>query len=552
VARRADSDDGDSPTRGSSTNPEQSSELLEALGRFLRGTKTSEYMPPSLGNSLHVSTGLEEAILSELAAGRHVVLAGSAGSGKTHLLNRLRSQIGDTSAGRNDNDSGQYVKFIQDATELMDGGEEEAGLLELFASAKQQVSLVVAINQGVLLALARAGGDKWSSVRDILHAAQKGRISETRPDMPLVVDVEGLSPANSGSVSKLLQHPLFNEFVNLRQCGCYAECYRAEAWALLSSPTVLSRMDKLVEIAESNFGVIQWRDIWQFAQDLLIGGECSSEIPTSPWFYQAFHGQSRVSQAIRETIRLEHLVFPTLDSAIWHADWLRVADSIESESTFIPLPPDITENIDAFLWMKAQLYFSSHAAADALQTSVGLVNPRIRDAVRGNRPRAIIKGINTFLSYEHNRETAGELILWTDFGVARLTKRPTGQVSLGRVSTEELQVVASRVIANPSGESSSAVHVGSSRFLLHESSGAALPLENWLLRLLNERRSPLQSRRDHTELEWHVRKFFASIAESLPRSDKIEVMHVAFQTLRTTSRSYTLSGGLLERIPDNG
>ena len=552
MARRDDGDDGDSPTPGSSTHPEQSSELLEALGRFLRGTKTSEYMPPSLGNSLHVSTGLEEAILSELLAGRHVVLAGSAGSGKTHLLNRLRSQVGDTSAGRNDDDSGQHVKFIQDATELMDGGDEEASLLALFAAARQQVSLVVAINQGVLLALARAGGDKWSSVRDILHAAQKGRSSEPRPDMPLVVDVEGLSPANSGSVSKLLQHPLFTEFVNLRHCGCNAECYRAEAWALLSSPTVLGRIDKLVEIAESNFGVIQWRDIWQFAQDLLIGGECSSEIPTSPWFYQAFHGQSRVSLAIRETIRLEHLVFPTLDSAIWHGDWLRVADSIESETGFIPLPPDITENIDAFLWMKAQLYFSSHAAADALETSVGLVNPRIRDAVRGNRPRAIVKGINAFLSYEHNRETAGELILWTDFGVARLTRRPTGQVSLGRVSTEELQVVASRVIANPSGESSSTVHIGSSRFLLHETSGAALPLENWLLRLLNERRSPLQSRRDHTELEWHMRKFFARIAESLPRSDKIEVMHVAFQTLRTTSRSYTLSGGLLERIPDNG
>jgi hypothetical protein len=323
------------------------------------------------------------------------------------------------------------------------------------------------------------------------------------------------------------------------------------AWTQLRSDEVVRRLNELIEFSEASFGAIQWSDIWQFIQDLLLSGTCNSEIPTSAWFYQAFFGTNRLSKAIRETVNLDHLVLPILDIAIWYGDWHRVEESIDPSLELLPLAPSSSERVESFRWMKAQLFFASLDAAGALSENIGIVHPKIRDAIRSGRPRSIIRSLNAFMSYGHNQDSTAQLILWTDFGVQRKLERPTGQIALGRVSTEAFQIVSSRAVANACQEFDATANSGSSRFLLHES-GAALPLETWLLRLLNERRSPLQSRRDHSELEWHVRKFYAAIADSLTPQHSIEVMHVNFKTLETTSRTYGISGSLLERLEQHG
>src|SRR5262245_43021073 len=64
---------------------------------FLRGAKIGERLPSVVAEQLYVPTSvdgedwvLEDALIDALAAGRHVVVAGSAGGGKTTLINVLR------------------------------------------------------------------------------------------------------------------------------------------------------------------------------------------------------------------------------------------------------------------------------------------------------------------------------------------------------------------------------------------------------------------------------------------------------------------------------
>lgn len=520
---------------------------LSEFDRFLRGTKLAESLSPELRDELHVPTAVEELVMKELLAGRNVVLAGSAGSGKTHLLRRLKALAGDAVANTAGSTAALKWDFVEDATALMDGLQSEQRLLQFFHGSSRAARSVVAINHGVLLALARSDDGTWVAVRDALHAGQKGRPTEPNPDVPLVVDVEGLSPAKSGVVGTLLRHDLLQKYIDLRKCGCGEDCPRVLAWTQLSNDEVVERLNELIEFSEAHFGTIRWGDIWQFIQDLLLSGTCNSDIPTSTWFYQVFFGSNRLSTAIRETINLDHLVFPTLDSAIWYSDWLRVTESVNASLELLPLAPSTSERVDSFQWMKAQLFFTSLDATGALSNNIGVVHPRIHDAVRLGRPREIVRALNSFMSYGHNQDSTAHLVLWTDFGVQRQLLRPTGQVALGRASTEAFQIASSRVAANPCQDFDAVSNSGSSRFLLHVS-GAALPLETWLLRLLNERRSPLQSRRDHSELEWHVRKFYAAIADSILPQHSIEVLHVDFKTLETTSRKYGISGSLLERL----
>src|SRR5690349_13355781 len=57
-------------------------ELLAFLGSF----KNSESISPELRDAIQVSTSLEDHVLGAMRDGRLTLLTGSAGSGKTHLL----------------------------------------------------------------------------------------------------------------------------------------------------------------------------------------------------------------------------------------------------------------------------------------------------------------------------------------------------------------------------------------------------------------------------------------------------------------------------------
>src|SRR5262245_48709450 len=66
-----------------------SEQLLVDLRDFLTSSATTvEWMSDDLREAVSINTGLENVIEAALAAKRSVVIAGTAGSGKTHLLQR--------------------------------------------------------------------------------------------------------------------------------------------------------------------------------------------------------------------------------------------------------------------------------------------------------------------------------------------------------------------------------------------------------------------------------------------------------------------------------
>ena len=57
------------------------------LHSFLTSSATTvEWMSDELRRELSIQTGLEKVVLAALGANRSVVIAGTAGSGKTHLM----------------------------------------------------------------------------------------------------------------------------------------------------------------------------------------------------------------------------------------------------------------------------------------------------------------------------------------------------------------------------------------------------------------------------------------------------------------------------------
>src|SRR5215471_16262602 len=99
---------------------ETSLALPDQFSAFLAGVKVAETVGSDLRAAITVETGLEEALQSAVMAGRDVVVAGSAGGGKTHLLRALDAQHAtiewptDTSPGE------EFVRMIPDATVVID------------------------------------------------------------------------------------------------------------------------------------------------------------------------------------------------------------------------------------------------------------------------------------------------------------------------------------------------------------------------------------------------------------------------------------------------
>lgn len=68
--------------------------LSDDFREFLGSFKNAESLSPELQTAIAVETGLEEVVSSALVDGRVVIVAGSAGSGKTHLIRSVVKKLG--------------------------------------------------------------------------------------------------------------------------------------------------------------------------------------------------------------------------------------------------------------------------------------------------------------------------------------------------------------------------------------------------------------------------------------------------------------------------
>ncbi len=513
--------------------------LTEDLQSFLAGVKVAETIGAELRAAITVSTGLEDALVSAVAAGKDVVVAGSAGGGKTHLLHvlDLSYQTVEWRDGVEPSET-EFVRVVPDATEvfgqILDGG--------LNSRPPTCISTVIAINEGPLLELARHDSQSSFAVAvRLLHAAQRGvRNPGTDPAGPVVIDVGGYDPVESGVVGRLVALPLLRELVMGFPCSCgdSSVCPRKLAWLQLDAEETRRRVNDVLRLANVAGSRVLFRDIWDFVADIALGGSCDPDPPTSPWFWRIFNGRSELSSKLRSVADPSLVVYPRAEAHVWWGDW--TADEIEllDGTEPVPLVTDPPHVGDRYRWLKSQLFFVVRA-----QSILSIVRDQVDlEMVTSLGPQhmgELLAVLNDYMTYGTRPQMTQRLELWIDMGVERRLDRARGQASLGRVPISELEIIRSSALANhpDAGLDIPGNHV----FLHHAASGASLTLSADALSLLRSGRSFRVSDRPHTDMEWQIADFYASIAHSQGQAESLAVLQLQFDAMTGEVRNYLVA-----------
>ena len=512
--------------------------LTDQFSAFLKGVKVAETVSSDLRAAISVATGLEEVLQSAVTAGRDVVVAGSAGGGKTHLLHALDAQHTTIEWPGGTPPSEEFVRVIPDATAVIDAI-RQGGLAERPSKCLAQV---IAINEGPLLELARVDPEsEFARAVRLLHEAQRGnRSSSSDPQAPVVIDVGGHDPIENAVVGRLLALPLLKDLVMSSTCSCddASVCPRKLAWLQLDSEHTRQRVNDVLRLANVAGRPLLFRDIWDFIADIALGGSCDSDPPTSPWFWRIFNGRSLLSSHVSEVADPSLVVYPRAEAHVWWGDW--ASDKIEllEDIELVPLVTDPPYSGDRYLWIKAQLLFIFRAPS-IFSVIRDQVNLEMLTSLGQQRVGEVVTVLNNYMCYGTRPLMSQRLELWIDMGVERRLDRARGQPSLGRVPVSELEIVRSSAVANHPDPNCDIP--GSRIFLVHPASGASFGLSADALNLLRSGRSFRISDRPHTDMQWQITDFYAAIARKRSDADELSVLQLQFDAMSGDVRTYIVA-----------
>jgi len=524
--------------------------VIDEFEEFLHSTKTADQLSEGLLAEISHPSGLEAPTLAALAAGRDVLVAGSAGSGKTHLLRQI-SRMAEATGLRlrwpnEDAATGTYVEVIPDVTEVP--ATRRGRILDRSAN---QSATIAAINEGPLLDLARAKKGAFASGLHLLHLAQRGVRGPHDTAAPVIVDAGSFDPVSAGIPQRILGSDLLAAAVDRVPCGCEdpAICPRRRAWKSLKSAVTIDRVGHILELLPDTQR-IDFRAIWDFIEDVATGGDCLQDPPTSPWFWRLFFGHSSLSSKLREVASPEYAAFPRQEARLWYGDWAEVESEIQRADPARALlhldtvPESGSPDSSAMLWVKAQL---SVLSADF--APIGLVRDagerQVAQAIEEQDAAALLETLNRYMTYQMITEPQRlSLNLWIDLGVEMRTERPRGHVSLGAAPVSAFRPTKSLAIVN---HPDSAVSVfGARRYLVHEASGASLPLTGDFVALLLRGRSYRTAERMHTDAEWKIRRFFFQIAQFAAAASQLKVIAFDFDLMAQKLHTYTIANGIVQ------
>lgn len=482
-------------------------------------------------------TGLEDVLLDAVRDSRDVVIAGSAGGGKTHLAHVLSGefQVHTWDPGV-DLPEDDHVLFVPDTTAVQP--EDRSAL---FGHRNQDTrSVVIAINEGPLHALARAVPDtEFAKTRDFLHEAQNGIKSEPDSSSPVLIDVGGFDVLSERVASALLNLDLLREVVDATSCSCEdpAICPRRLAWRLLEHSEVRERVGEVLRFVNIGGEPVLFRELWGFVADLATGGSCREGLPTSPWYWRVFYGSSDLSRRLRSVVDPQAVVAPRADAHLFYGDFDALAEQV-LPGCDLEAPPGTPPYADeAFRWLKTQFFFVSRAAS-----ATGLLSDQFDVAlfleVGESRTEELVRAINRYVTYGASQRRQ-QLDLYVDMGVERRQERPSGQVALGGVNTDDLEIRRSYAVVNH--PNIAVEKFGARRFLTHTASDAALLITPEKLNLLGGGRSYRVADRPHTDLEWELGRFFTKAAQAAAVPSVLKVFSIDFDSMSPTVRSHDLS-----------
>jgi len=490
--------------------------LLQDVHEFLMSSATNvEWMSEALRSALNVSTGLEGVVRTAIAQGKSVAIAGTAGSGKTHLLQ---------SVGGN----GGY-KVVGDLAALPDR--------EWKTLFKSGGKLIVAGNEGAFLQGQRKGYPGFSNVIEALHAIQRGQ--EYQDDGPIVIDAAGYDPAGSHSIGNMLGVPILSSYVSEKKTAA-----SLAAWEMFKDATVRQRVAVLVETAsaESDADGFTFRQLWQLISDLIVGAEADE-----PWFCRLFSGACEISRRLSQTFDTQSVPLPHVGNRLWHVDF-NFLKPVFLDSAIPVLERllarkarDEDERIRQFADLRLLSIFGLRdSPIDTMLRS----GSDLWGEVRGGKCASLLNAINRYFAF-NLLEFGDDVELWLQHDTERRMFKPNIQISLGTALSSEFDLIYSKVIANRPAEIEE-VH-GGRRILRHKRSGATLSVTKDLVDgILRTRSHRVHDRRD-VEYDWRISQFFEQIAKDTSRPDRLRIAKFDFQA-RTGRLIAWQVGGVIKKV----
>lgn len=407
-------------------------ELVRSLYRAV--SACADHHDTATVDHLHIPTHVDEFIVAKAKAGGVVFVTGNPGDGKTHLIRRLEPQLRDAGC-----------EIILDANE-----QEDSSLIAAVDTAmkRRKSGLVVAINEGILVAVCRAAGQRaWAeqAARQVLKPLAYRPTDGTPAERVTVVDLSLRNNLGPTVVAAALRRLLD---LSAPCTGCPVEsCTLQVNAARLGDAGVVQRLTTmLARVSQSGFHATM-RDLLGLLSFMLVGGRGCDDMRVSsdferPYWVSAFDGGvGPLFDAIRTLDPRDHTL-PLLDDRLWRFDergddWtLPFSDELTSTG-------DLEDRRSSFVSRKRRALFE-HKDGEGILSAVGSVQERFSCRLFVERAvvaAEVVELLNRF--YDRDERNTDLLSLWVTH---RYDARPTRYAAAAStIPTTDLEVLVPRL-----------------------------------------------------------------------------------------------------------
>lgn len=474
---------------------------LERLRRFFASSGMNvEILDDEVRAAINVDLGLQDAVDVALRSGKSVIVAGTAGSGKTHLLRSF-----------------QNVASYKLESDLTDHLAESSQILESGPT-------LLAANEGALFLGKQKGYPLFDVAIDILHKLQRGEaVSDERL---VLIDAAALDPAANGAVQKILELPLVSE------AGSGGSDGHQMAWLLLTgtSDVARRRLSECVAEASGLGEPFTFRLIWQFVGDLALADE-------EPWFDVLLNANNEVSRRLRRLLVPVAFPLPHVAGRLWHGDWFAVRDQFTPEAQtmmewLISRKPVATDTAGKREWFSRIRLLSLFGLKNNPWTASS--GPGLWGSIRNGQVPPVIMRINRYMTYD-SAEPGDDLDLWIQHDTERRLEKPSVQISVGRAQPADFIIRRNGVISE--AVSGSRPIFGDRFYLCHKPTGSILSLDRGFVTSLELPRSSRLRDRVHVETDWRLLRFFSQVASKTKpelRTFAVSMRRGSYQSWRLT------------------
>ncbi len=513
--------------------------VSEAL-EFLRSSKTTESLSAELASALYVPFILEnkeklETVIAEAVKnGRNVVVAGSAGGGKTMLVNQIISELEKYQVKLNILDELDIENFqiVENSVTIVRDLTAVSSEIATKIIRNKSGSFIIAANEGALMDNVFDG--YFDSVIRDLHSLQTGKLPSNE-NQPIVIDMASVDPL-SNAIQTLLSNKILHQAAELfeLQSG-NKNSPRILALKQLNNSDVSLAISQLIT-STLGPGEVTFRELWNFIADLLLGGQNDVSPPTSVWFWRLFNGETSISELIAKTLKPQFLALPNESFALFTGDieglnFSKMTKELWLHPGVIPMDvPNVDIRNDLITWLRIQyVLIEQLASTKSKSIFVGSFSTELNDKVVKQYDKvALIQALNGYFRRKEAAENDSSILeLWIHFMVERRQDRGFGLASLGSVSAGLLDLNSSQSIANLKG-----VNLKGSRLFLqpvleNRIFASGLEVNSGLFKAISRGRATSLADRDNDDIDLAIKKFYFDISNTatLERRDVLSILN---------------------------